>query len=75
MADTFVPQWTLQDRLRKARIEAGLDQQAVADRLFVSRRTVVRWENGETVPNADMLKLFAEAIGVDPVWLFVGEAA
>ena len=35
----------------------GLSQEALAEKVFVTRQAVSRWENGETVPNTETLKL------------------
>ena len=43
-------------QLRKS---LGLSQEEFADKLFVTRQAVSRWENGETVPNSDTLQLIA----------------
>ena len=37
--------------LAAARVNAGLKQSEVAEKLHVSRRTVICWENGETMPS------------------------
>ena len=34
------------ERLKQAREKKGMTQQTLADRLFVTRQTVSRWENG-----------------------------
>ena len=47
--------------LRTAR---GLSQEALAERVFVTRQAVSRWETGETTPNTDTLKLLAGLFGV-----------
>lgn len=36
--------------LKKRRKELQITQQALADRLFVTRQTVSRWENGLSYP-------------------------
>ena len=36
----------------------GMSQDELAEKLFVTRQAVSRWENGETVPNTETLKLF-----------------
>ena len=33
------------------RTKHGLSQEALAERVFVTRQAVSRWETGETVPN------------------------
>lgn len=41
------------------RKEHGLTQDGMAERLFVTRQAVSRWETGETVPNTETLKLIS----------------
>ena len=45
------------DMLLKLRTERGLSQDALAEKLFVTRQAVSRWENGDTLPNTETLKL------------------
>lgn len=42
----------------------NLTQDEMADRLFVSRQAVSRWETGETVPNTETLKLISKTFDV-----------
>lgn len=37
----------------------GLSQEELAEKLFVSRQAVSRWETGETIPNTETLKLLS----------------
>ena len=46
------------------RTKNGLSQDALAEKVFVTRQAVSRWENGETVPNTETLKLLSELFGV-----------
>lgn len=48
------------DVILKLRKSLNLSQDAFADKLFVTRQAVSRWETGETVPNTDTLKLISE---------------
>lgn len=41
-----------------------LSQAEFAEKLTVTRQAVSRWENGETVPNTDTLKLIAKTFDV-----------
>ena len=45
------------DMLLKLRPERGLSQNALAEKLFVTRQAVSRWERGDTLPNTETLKL------------------
>ena len=50
--------------IHELRIKSGLSQEELAQRLMVTRQAVSRWENGETVPNTDTLKLLSEVFDV-----------
>ena len=56
---------TFSETLKKLRIEKGLSQQALADKLFVTRPTVARWEAGTRLPDAMMITRLAEVLSVD----------
>ncbi|MBR5467805.1 MAG: helix-turn-helix domain-containing protein [Firmicutes bacterium] len=45
--------------LLELRIKKGLSQDELAEKLFVTRQAVSRWEKGETVPNTETLKLLS----------------
>ena len=45
------------DILHELRIKNGLSQDDLAEKVYVTRQAVSRWENGETVPNTEALKL------------------
>ena len=46
--------------LLNLRTEKGLSQEELAEKLFVTRPAVSRWENGETLPNTEVLKLLSK---------------
>ncbi|MBR5943067.1 MAG: helix-turn-helix domain-containing protein, partial [Clostridia bacterium] len=46
------------------RTKNGLSQDELAEKVFVTRQAVSRWENGETVPNTDTLKLLSKLFDV-----------
>ena len=46
------------------RTENGLSQDELAEKVFVTRQAVSRWENGETVPNTETLKLLSGLFNV-----------
>lgn len=46
------------------RRERGLTQDKLAERLFVTRQAVSRWETGETTPNTETLKLLSREFGL-----------
>ena len=39
------------DKLKELREKEGLSQQELADKLFVSRSAVAKWENGNGIPS------------------------
>ena len=44
----------------KLRTERGMSQDELANKVMVTRQAVSRWENGDTVPNTDTLKLLSK---------------
>ena len=58
------------DTLKKLRNKKGLSQQELADKLFVTRSTVSRWESGNRLPDAVMILRLAIVLGVDGSILF-----
>ncbi len=52
------------DVIFELRTKNGLSQDELAEKLFVTRQAVSRWENGETVPNTETLKLLSELFDV-----------
>lgn len=52
------------DVIFKLRTSAGLSQKELAERVFVTRQAVSRWESGDTVPNTETLKLLSKLFDV-----------
>lgn len=52
-------------RLAQLRRDAGLSQQGLAQALSVTRQAVSNWERDQTVPDLDMLRSIAAALGTD----------
>lgn len=50
--------------ISKLRTEKGLSQEELAQKVFVTRQAVSRWETGETVPNTETLKLLSKLFDV-----------
>ena len=50
--------------LLQLRTQNGLSQDELAEKLFVTRQAVSRWENGETTPNTETLKRLSALFGV-----------
>ena len=52
------------ERIRSLRVEQNLTQQELADRLFVSRKTIGNWESGSCLPDVSTLSALARILGV-----------
>ena len=50
--------------LRELRTKSGLSQDELAEKVYVTRQAVSRWETGETVPNTETLKLLSRLFNV-----------
>ena len=59
--------------LKELRKEKGLTQEQLAEQFNLSRRTVSRWENGNNMPDLDMLLALADFYGVDIREIMDGE--
>ena len=53
------------DTLKNLRTVKGLSQQALAEKMFVTKSAVSRWEKGSRLPDAAMMSRLAEVLGVD----------
>ena len=52
------------DVIYELRTKNGLSQDELAEKVFVTRQAVSRWENGDTVPNTETLKLLSQVFNV-----------
>ena len=52
------------DVIFELRTKNGLSQDELAEKVFVTRQAVSRWENGETIPNTETLKLLSKLFNV-----------
>ena len=52
------------DIISELRTKNRLSQEELAEKVFVTRQAVSRWENGETVPNTETLKLLSKLFDV-----------
>ena len=52
------------DIILELRTKHGLSQEELAEKVFVTRQAVSRWENGETIPNTETLKLLSKLFDV-----------
>lgn len=51
-------------RIREQRTDAGMSQDELAARVYVSRQTISSWENDKTYPDLQSLLLLSEIFGV-----------
>lgn len=57
------------NRLLEARRAKGMNQEALAEALGVSRQTIYKWESGITYPDIDVLSRIAQALDVSMSYL------
>lgn len=50
--------------IAELRLKKGMSQDELAEKVFVTRQAVSRWETGETTPNTETLKLLSELFDV-----------
>ncbi|MCL2528649.1 MAG: helix-turn-helix domain-containing protein [Defluviitaleaceae bacterium] len=55
---------TFAEKLKAARMQAGLSQDKVSAELGISKRTIVNYEKGVTLPTSDKLPAIAKYFGV-----------
>lgn len=67
-----VPEWTLADRLRKARDTAGYSQAELSHHTGISQRSIIRYERGQAEPRRPELLAWATACHVEYEWLATG---
>ena len=62
-------------KIAKARRDTGLTQMEFADRLYVTRQTVSRWESGAASPDIDKITDIAAILGVSCDYLLNDDIA
>lgn len=60
---------TVANNLRRARMERGLTQEELADRVGINRNYVGMIERRENSPTIDMIERIAKALDLDPASL------
>lgn len=63
----------VKDALRKLRKKNNISQEELAEKLYVSRALVTKWELGKRYPSGEMLSSIAEFFGVDVSYLIDSE--
>jgi transcriptional regulator with XRE-family HTH domain len=64
---------TFGDRLEAARMQTGLSQDGLAQRLGVRSTTVSAWERDDWEPRANRVPTLSGMLNVSMVWLMTGE--
>ena len=54
---------TIAEKLRQLRVDSGMSQEKLAERLTVSRQAVSKWENGEALPDMENMIALAKLYG------------
>ena len=62
------------ETLRKLRSEKEMSQRELAERMYVTRSAVVRWENGSRMPDAAMITRLSRVLETDIGTLFSATA-
>lgn len=57
------------EKLKDLREKRGLSQQALADKIFVSRSAIAKWENGNGIPSDVNLEAICKFFDVEEGWL------
>ena len=51
--------------IKRIRTEKGMSQKALAEKMYVTRSTVARWETGARLPDAVMIARLSDVLGTD----------
>ena len=63
----------LAQQIKKLRTANNLSQYELAEKLYISRQAISKWENGEATPDMDKLVQLAEIFGVSLDYLVLGK--
>ncbi|MFI3061353.1 helix-turn-helix domain-containing protein [Streptococcus suis] len=63
----------LAQQIKNLRTTKNLSQDELAEKLYISRQAVSKWENGEATPDIDKLVQLAEIFGVSLDYLVLGK--
>ncbi len=63
----------LAQQIKNLRTTKNLSQDDLAEKLYISRQAVSKWENGEATPDIDKLVQLAEIFGVSLDYLVLGK--
>lgn len=63
----------LAQQIRALRTAKNLSQDGLAEKLYISRQAISKWENGEATPDIDKLVQLAEIFNVSLDYLVLGK--
>ena len=55
-------------QIKKYRLESKLSQEALAEKIFVTRQTISNWENGKNYPDLNSVVLLSNLLMF--LWIF-----
>ncbi len=58
------------ETLKRLRTKKGLSQRELAERMYVNRSTITRWESGRRLPDVIMISRLSQCLGIDISKLF-----
>lgn len=69
--------YTIGEKIKELRIQAGISQQILADRLYITSQAVSKWENNTSQPDINLLPDIASIFGVriDDLFEYTDEKA
>lgn len=56
--------YTIGERIKELRIKAGLSQQELAEKLYITSQAISKWENNSSQPDINLLPDLASIFGV-----------
>lgn len=62
----------MKDRVKKVRLDSGLNQSEFGKKISISRSAVWKIENGENAPSEQTIKLICKEFGISYLWLTEG---
>jgi transcriptional regulator with XRE-family HTH domain len=74
MSKSVQPRYLSGDALKRARLNAGLEQAQLAGRVGATQGQVSGWERGQTGCRIGMLHKLATALGCEPAALMLDQA-
>ncbi len=63
---------TVGNRIKAARVKAGLSKRELAKLVAVTNQTIKKWEKGQQMPLREDVSAIAQACGTSPQWLLAG---